>query len=578
MDNYRKTLLNRFVAQEKEAHWAIDSFRVKTLQELLDRATANVIKQFKRAICVLLLTEEDHLVIKSIKGLDINTIEHRKIPIGKSFSGRLAKRGQPKLFSDVSKIINTIEDNLEPYYCGSLISTPLIFNKKVIGLLNVYRPNLPEPFSPDDFNVIVTYGRHTAFAIENQQLIDQRTEELRTAQENLAQLNQQLELDIEARKKVEKALRESEQRFKQVVESADEWIWEVDAQGKYTYSSPVVEKILGHSAEEVLGKYFYDFFLPEEREELKNAAFEVFARKETFQGFTNRNTHKDGHIVILETSGVPIVSSEDKLLGYRGVDRDITERKNAEQRQAQLLKQLENKNQELTDFAHVVSHDLKAPLRGIKTLANWLLTDYEDKLDEEGKEKINLLVARVDRMRNLIEDILNYSKVGRTQEERVVLNLNELVKGIIDLIAPPESMSVTIVNELPVVQCEKTPLTQVFQNLLSNAIKYIDKPQGKIEISCIEENEFWKFSVADNGPGIEEKDFERIFQMFQTLTAHDKYESSGIGLTLVKKIIELYGGSIWVESKVAQGTTFFFTLPKQEMKVESAIPEASPVC
>jgi signal transduction histidine kinase len=450
MDNYRQTLLNRFAAQEKEAYWITDSLRAQTLQELLDQAAANVVKQFKGANCVLLLTEEDHLVIKSAKGLDLNDIEHKRIPIGKSFSGRLAKRGECKLFSDVLKIIHTIEDNLEPYYCGSLISTPLIFNKKVIGLLNVYRPAPSEPFSPDDFNILVTYGRHTAFAIENQQLIDQRTEELRKAQENLAQINEQLERDIEARKK-------------------------------------------------------------------------------------------------------------------------------AEQYQAQLHKQLEKINQELEDFAYVVSHDLKAPLRGIGTLTDWILTDYADKFDQEGKENMALLSRRVKRMHNLIEGVLQYSRVGRIQEEKIQVNLNELLPSIIDSIAPPENITITIKNELPVIEFEETRITQVFQNLLSNAVKYMDKPQGKIEIGCAEENGFWKFSVSDNGPGIEDRYFEKIFKIFQTLSSRDEFESTGVGLTLVKKITELYGGKVWLESKVGEGTTFFFTLLKQKMEVQNAELEASVV-
>jgi len=122
---------------------------------------------------------------------------------------------------------------------------------------------------------------------------------------------------------------------------------------------------------------------------------------------------------------------------------------------------------------------------------------------------------------------------------------------------------------LPTVECEQTRITQVFQNLLSNAIKYMDKPQGQIKIGCIEENGFWKFSIADNGPGIEEKYYEKIFQMFQTLLSRDEFESTGVGLTVVKKIVEMYGGKIWVESKVGEGSTFYFTLSKQEVRAKN---------
>jgi signal transduction histidine kinase len=180
-------------------------------------------------------------------------------------------------------------------------------------------------------------------------------------------------------------------------------------------------------------------------------------------------------------------------------------------------------------------------------------------------------------MHNLIDGVLQYSRVGRVKENKVQINLNEFISEVIDMVAPPENISIMVENELPVVECERTRMTQVFQNLLSNAVKYMDKPQGQVRIGCIEEDGFWKFSVADNGPGIEEKYFEKIFQMFQTLAPRDDVESTGVGLTVAKKIVELYGGKIWVESKVGQGSTFIFTLPKQEKEVTDAKLQASTI-
>jgi len=235
---------------------------------------------------------------------------------------------------------------------------------------------------------------------------------------------------------------------------------------------------------------------------------------------------------------------------------------------------MEKTNQELNDFAHIVSHDLKAPLRGIKTLADWLSADYADKFDEDGKEQMKLLSARVERMHNLIDGVLQYSKVGRTEQQATWINLNELMPDVIDMVAPPGHITVTVENELPVVKYEETRIMQVFSNLLSNAIKYMDKPQGWVKIGCVEEDGFWKFSISDNGPGIEEKYFDRIFRIFQTLSARDKFESTGIGLTVTKKIVQLYGGKIWLESKVGEGSTFFFTLPKQEKEIKNATSEA----
>ncbi|OHB62187.1 MAG: hypothetical protein A2167_01780 [Planctomycetes bacterium RBG_13_46_10] len=271
--------------------------------------------------------------------------------------------------------------------------------------------------------------------------------------------------------------------------------------------------------------------------------------------------------------GHPEISDNAALYSIGGF---FQERKQAERRQTQLLKQLEKTNQELKDFAYIVSHDLKAPLRGIDTLVKWITTDYADKLGQEGKEQMDLLLNRVGRMHNLIDGILQYSRIGRVKEQIVRINLNEFVPEIVDMIAPPENIAITIENELPVIGCEKTRITQVFQNLLSNAVKYMDKPHGQVRVGCIEEEESWKFNVTDNGPGIEEKYYEKIFQLFQTLAPRDEVESTGVGLTVVKKIVEIYGGRIWVESKVGEGSTFFFTLPKQEIVgAENAKLEAS---
>ena len=245
---------------------------------------------------------------------------------------------------------------------------------------------------------------------------------------------------------------------------------------------------------------------------------------------------------------------------------DITELKKAEERQAQLLKDVENTNKELCDFASIVSHDLKSPLRGIRTLAGWIADDYADKLGKEGTDQMGTLMSRVDKMYELIEGVLEYSCVGHTREERVDVNINELVPEVIDLLAPPEGIAITVENELPTIECDRTRLAQVFQNLLSNAMKYMDKPHGWVRVGCVESSGFWEFSVADNGPGIKEKHFEKVFQMFQTVSSDRDGESTGVGLTVVKKIVELYGGKVWVESEFGEGTTFFFTLGKEKVE------------
>lgn len=230
---------------------------------------------------------------------------------------------------------------------------------------------------------------------------------------------------------------------------------------------------------------------------------------------------------------------------------------------------LQNVNKELNDFAYIVSHDLKAPLRAIRSLANWLAADYADKFDDEGRENINLLICRVQRMHELINGVLQYSRVGRIKESVEKINLNSVVNEVIELIDPPGQITIDIVNVLPTIYFEKTRIAQVFQNLLSNAVKYNDKSTGLIKISSIISDGFVTFSVFDNGPGIEEKYFTKIFQIFQTLNPKDEIESTGVGLTLVKKIVEMYNGHIGIESKIGYGTTFYISFPDKILSDKS---------
>lgn len=241
---------------------------------------------------------------------------------------------------------------------------------------------------------------------------------------------------------------------------------------------------------------------------------------------------------------------------------DITERKKLELEQAHLIHELQSANDELKSFAYVVSHDLKAPLRAIGSLADWIATDQKDQLDAEGQEHLRLLMQRVRRMDALINGVLQFSRVGRLHETVTDVDLNRLLREIIDSLAPPSYITVSVQDGLPTLRAERTRLQQVFQNLLSNAIRFMDKPEGLIRIDCKAEADMWKFSVSDNGPGIGERHFERIFQLFQTLNPRDRVESTGVGLAIVKKIVEMHGGHIWVESALGQGSTFFFTLPR----------------
>lgn len=244
--------------------------------------------------------------------------------------------------------------------------------------------------------------------------------------------------------------------------------------------------------------------------------------------------------------------------------QDITSRKRAEQQLAAYSSKLEKKNRELDHFAYVVSHDLKAPLRAISNLSTWLQEDLESHLTDDSKKNFELLRGRVSRLEALINGVLEYSKIGRTEITPEVIDTPELITDIIDLLPVPQHIRFEIGNDLPKVYGPRILLTHVFSNLISNAIKYNDKPEGLIRIYATERERHYEFVVEDNGPGIDKEYQEKIFQIFQTLQSRDKFESTGVGLAIVKRIIDEQDGRIWVESEAGKGSKFIFTWPVNE--------------
>lgn len=235
-------------------------------------------------------------------------------------------------------------------------------------------------------------------------------------------------------------------------------------------------------------------------------------------------------------------------------------REKAEREKEQVLKDLQKSNQELNDFAHVVSHDLKSPLRSMNTLVNWIKEDSSEFASEEINKNFDMLLRRIDRMDLMINGILNYASIDKVGIVNKKIELQVIVDDILDSIYIPDHFKVTMKHKLPIVRGDSYKYIQLFQNLISNAVKYSDKEQGVIEIGCVSKGKFWQFHVKDNGIGIPEKYQEKVYQIFQVLQESD--DSTGVGLSIVKKVVDFYNGNVWVESEVGVGTTFYFTLPK----------------
>jgi len=247
------------------------------------------------------------------------------------------------------------------------------------------------------------------------------------------------------------------------------------------------------------------------------------------------------------------------------IARDITQRRKNEEALLKSLKELEISNQELDDYTYAVSHDLKAPLRTIKSFSSFLLEDHANILDEEGKEYLNRMMEATIRMNELIDDLLLISRVSRKHTETEFVDLNKLIEEIKrDFEDQLKEVSGTIVSEdLPTIHVQKVWVKQLFSNLISNGLKFNKSAEPIVSISYEERPTEYLFVFKDNGIGIDEKYHEQIFKIFQRLHSEDEYPGTGAGLTICKKIVDSYGGRIWVESKPGKGSTFYFTYPKQ---------------
>jgi len=408
---------------------------------------------------------------------------------------------------------------------------------------------------------------------------------LDVSSEELTEINRKLRQEIRDHKDTEAKLNHAVSLLTATLESTADGILVVDQHGRvesYNHQFKTMWRIPDSIIESGRDEDLLSFVLGQ----LQDA--DTFMAKVQMLYATPRGTSsdvvpfKDGRV--FERYSQPQVVGEE-IVGRVWSFRDVTRRVQADQEQKRLVAELEDANRELEkvnrelgEFAYVVSHDLKAPLRGIKTLADWISTDCADRLNEEGKDQFRLLLNRVDRMHNLIDGILQYSRIGRKKEARVLVDLNRLLPEIIDLLGVPENIEIVVAGPLPILESEPTRLMQVFQNLLSNAIKYMDKPRGRVEVGCEEQENLWTFRVSDNGPGIDSKYFETIFRMFQTLSAHDEFESTGIGLAIVKKIIDSHGGRIWVESEPGRGSTFLFTVPRRQKDIRDAQLQTHSAC
>ncbi|WP_298223972.1 PAS domain S-box protein [Flavobacterium sp.] len=272
------------------------------------------------------------------------------------------------------------------------------------------------------------------------------------------------------------------------------------------------------------------------------------------------NYSKAGKKYWVSIQGQALYNKKNEIVKFFAIEENITKKKELEQQREFLVDSLAKSNKELEDYAAIVSHDLKSPLRSIHSLITWIKEDNDKEFNPQTLQYLGMMENKVEKMDHLIEGILTYAKIDKADVAMENINTHEIVQNIINIIHIPPHISVTIKNSLPVIKGDRFRIQQLFQNIISNAVNYIDKPSGIVEIDCQSMPKHYVFSIKDNGPGIAKDNQEKIFKIFQSLGSSDK--STGLGLSIVKKIIDLYQGEIWIESEINQGATFYIQLNK----------------
>lgn len=358
----------------------------------------------------------------------------------------------------------------------------------------------------------------------------------------------------------ENKLREAKELSENIVAHSIDGINVFDKDLRYLVWNETLANFTGILPEEAIGKTIFEVFPTAVGSEFAEIFANVLKGEKSYlpeRPFYNRNGFYESH-------SVPMRNLAGEVIGGINIVHDITERRQAEQNLVEKNNELVRSNQELEQFAYIVSHDLKEPLRMVSSYMHLLRKKYSERFDGQAEEYMNFAIDGAQRMSVLIQDLLEYSRIGRlnTATQNVDCNdIMEIVKK--NLQAEIEKTNAVITaHDLPVIKSSFTYMIQLFQNLAGNALKFRSDKKPEIIIKATHaENNFWKFSVQDNGIGMEAQHLERIFVIFQRLHTREEYAGTGIGLAISKKIVEFHGGQIWVESAIARGTTFYFTLP-----------------
>lgn len=373
--------------------------------------------------------------------------------------------------------------------------------------------------------------------------------------------------DVTEYKKTLATLKTAEERHALVLSGMNIGVWDWDLKTGMIWRSERLRAIVGTAPPEHMTdrELFTRRIHQDDRQAIAERLQMHFEKREKFD-VVYRMRIKENQYVWVHTIGQAVWDETGKPIRMVGSVEDVTQRHKLENNLVELVGKLKKSNKELDEFAYAASHDLKAPLRAIDHTSQWLMEDLEPYLTQETRENMNLLRGRVMRMKKLLGDLLEYSRIGRAQDERFtqVVKGGELLENIIELLSPDAGFSVLSDSGFAEIEVMRMPLQQVLMNLVGNAMEHHHKKTGTIKIGLEDMGPVYEFTVEDDGPGIPAQFHGKIFEMFRTLRPRDQVEGSGMGLAMVRKNVEMFGGIVTVLSGPGQGSRFRFTWPKSQ--------------
>jgi PAS domain S-box-containing protein len=374
-------------------------------------------------------------------------------------------------------------------------------------------------------------------------------------------------MDISRLKAAEEGLRRSEQRYRTLTEMSQDQIFIVNREGFVLFVNGTASNAIQRDPADLPNRHLSEIFPPQTQQRMMAGILECLETRKPINRIAR--IEYPGEPLWLDTNLVPMFDDQGRAFAAMGVSRNVTEAREAEERVRAFATELQRSNAELERFAFVASHDLQEPLRSVAGFSRLLLKRFGADLDDEGRQYIELALAGAQRMEAMIQDLLAYARLGNARPERQSTDLNVALQEVLqNLQAAREEKAATItIPTLPVVQGDPGQLRQLFQNLLGNALKFTAQRPPRISVTARDIPEGWEFAVEDNGIGIDPADLGRAFEVFARLHPRDAYPGSGLGLPVCRKIVEGHGGRIWLESRLGDGTTVFFTLPRSPREV-----------